>query len=65
MAKLRAVHANQESLRKDILVGYDSDDENNYVTKEISVETIRWKYTFQQEWSGVQPKSTLIKTRNK
>jgi hypothetical protein len=41
MAKLRAVHANQESLRKDILVGYDSDDENNYVTKEISVETIR------------------------
>jgi len=40
MAKLRAVHANQKSLRKDLLGGYDSDDENNYVTKEISVETV-------------------------
>mmetsp|Transcript_1195 Transcript_1195/g.1832 ORF Transcript_1195/g.1832 Transcript_1195/m.1832 type:complete len:753 (-) Transcript_1195:150-2408(-) len=40
MARLKAFHDNQAVLRIELYGGYDSNDESNYETKEISVETI-------------------------
>jgi translation initiation factor 3 subunit B len=40
VARLRAIRGRQKEDRKALYQGYDSDDESNYVTKEVTVETI-------------------------
>jgi translation initiation factor 3 subunit B len=40
IARLKAFHESQNALRRELMAGYDSNDESNYVMKEISVETV-------------------------
>ena len=40
MARLKEWRSRQKQERMELLGGYDSDDENNFVTKEIVVETV-------------------------
>eukprot|EP00559_Dactyliosolen_fragilissimus_P006486 CAMPEP_0184860688 /NCGR_PEP_ID=MMETSP0580-20130426/5538_1 /TAXON_ID=1118495 /ORGANISM="Dactyliosolen fragilissimus" /LENGTH=726 /DNA_ID=CAMNT_0027357897 /DNA_START=433 /DNA_END=2613 /DNA_ORIENTATION=+ len=40
MARLREIYRQQKETRLEIMDGYDSDDESNYVSKEVVVETV-------------------------
>jgi len=40
LARLKEMRNQQKSERMDLTNGYDSDDENNYVVKEVTIETI-------------------------
>eukprot|EP00581_Thalassiosira_minuscula_P027724 CAMPEP_0183754012 /NCGR_PEP_ID=MMETSP0739-20130205/3300_1 /TAXON_ID=385413 /ORGANISM="Thalassiosira miniscula, Strain CCMP1093" /LENGTH=722 /DNA_ID=CAMNT_0025990603 /DNA_START=16 /DNA_END=2184 /DNA_ORIENTATION=+ len=40
MARLKEWRARQKQERIDLLGGYDSDDEDNYVTREVTIETV-------------------------
>jgi hypothetical protein len=40
MARLAEWRARQKVERVELLGGYDSDDEENYTTKEVTIETV-------------------------